>query len=213
MYGVIHKIRNKINGKIYVGQTKEYPSCKRFLQHCTTKSKRRSAIVPAIRKYGAENFEFKVIDTACSREWLDKKERQWIAALNCRAPKGYNLSAGGVGSRGIKFTKAACHRISESLKGISHTREHVEKVAAKRRGCKHSIKSRRLMARRTKTWLKTHKHPMLGRKHSPETRKLLSESHKGLRYPNRKPRSIEARLKMSAAQILRYKRERASIGN
>jgi predicted GIY-YIG superfamily endonuclease len=51
----VYQITNKLNGKIYVGQTK-FSVEKRFKQH----AKANSVIGCAIRKYGIENFTEKV---------------------------------------------------------------------------------------------------------------------------------------------------------
>lgn len=44
-----------------------------------------------IEKYGLENFEFDLIDTASNQEELDRKQREYIKKFNSLEPKGYNL--------------------------------------------------------------------------------------------------------------------------
>lgn len=55
--GVIYKYTNKINGKIYIGQT--INEKRRLNQH--KKSSENSLFHRAIKKYGWENFEYKVL--------------------------------------------------------------------------------------------------------------------------------------------------------
>lgn len=108
---VVYKITNAINGKIYVGQTRQ-PLYKRWWRHCN--NGKCPAITSAIKKYGVENFTIEVIDTATSLEELNEKERQWIEKLNTLAPNGYNLRTGG---DSYEVTEIARKHLSESHKG------------------------------------------------------------------------------------------------
>jgi group I intron endonuclease len=113
---IIYKITNRINGKVYIGQTKQSLQ-KRWNNHCC-KNSHCSILHSAIKKYGAENFTVEQIDVACSKEELDKKEIFWIAQFNSVAPNGYNISSGGNGNRGHKPTAETLAKRSASLKGI-----------------------------------------------------------------------------------------------
>lgn len=93
----IYKIINKINNKIYVGQSIDILD--RFYQHkykATHKEERGypQPIHQAFRKYGIENFDFEVIEE-CDYTKLDERERFWIKELDCITPKGYNILEGG----------------------------------------------------------------------------------------------------------------------
>ncbi len=44
-----------------------------------------------IEKYGLENFEFEILDTASSQEELDRKQKEYIKKYNSLEPRGYNL--------------------------------------------------------------------------------------------------------------------------
>lgn len=92
---VIYLVTNKINGKMYVGQTK-YTASIRWSQHKNAAliQKINTPFYKAIRKYGAEAFEIKILDTASSREELNKKEISTI--LNLRKTNIlYNLTTDG----------------------------------------------------------------------------------------------------------------------
>ena len=84
---IVYKITNKINGKIYIGQTihtLEY----RLGQHQRNNS---SNIGSAIIKYGIENFKAEVIAECNSVEEMDKLERYFIKKFKSIVPFGYNV--------------------------------------------------------------------------------------------------------------------------
>lgn len=88
-YGVIYKITNLVNGKIYIGQTIE-PK-RRWRDHKNKNNKDNSIIGRAIKKYCIENFVFEIIDDAKSPEELNKLEEKYINELNSLKPNGYNI--------------------------------------------------------------------------------------------------------------------------
>ena len=90
---IIYKITNRINGKIYIGQTKHSIEM-RWRYHCYNYSG-CTALNRAIKKYGAENFTVEQIDIACTVDELNAKEKYWIEYYNSIVPNGYNLKSGG----------------------------------------------------------------------------------------------------------------------
>ena len=94
--GFIYKITSPSN-KPYVGQTKRKVPEKRWKQHCQEAVRGNShciAIANAIRKYGAENMKFEVIEE-CRDDMLNEREHYWIEKLKSLSPNGYNLRSGG----------------------------------------------------------------------------------------------------------------------
>ena len=112
-YGVIYKITNKVNGKVYIGQTTRKDGfngryhCKgegieRVYGFIKTRIERNDSscnyyLYNSIKKYGFENFEVnKTFDVAFSLKELNIKEELWIRHYNCTNRKyGYNFRAGG----------------------------------------------------------------------------------------------------------------------
>lgn len=103
----IYKIENLVNGKIYIGQSRDIK--KRWSEHRKisenlSENYRKSYIHNAIKKYGIENFSFSVLEQ-CSLENLDKEEIKWIAYyhsyINDPECNGYNLTIGGQGTQKI----------------------------------------------------------------------------------------------------------------
>ena len=91
----IYTIRNLVNNKIYVGQSKNIE--KRFKSHLLGLRKDKSGCVvlqSAWNKYGESNFKFEII-CECSEYDLDKMEIFYIEHFNSISPFGYNLYSGG----------------------------------------------------------------------------------------------------------------------
>lgn len=96
-YGVIYKITNLVNGKIYVGLTTKTIE-KRLNQHIHSNG--CSAITDAIKKYGKENFKIEIICECFSKNELNEREIYFIdfykSLVTCN---GYNIESGGNSSK------------------------------------------------------------------------------------------------------------------
>lgn len=123
---IIYKMTNKINGKIYIGQTCKSLR-KRIRDHFNDFGK--SYIKYSLKKYGRDNFEVEIIDTASSKEELNQKEIYWIKQYNCRIPNGYNICAGGEGANGYHHSEEVKNKMSLTRKGKKQSKELTEKIA------------------------------------------------------------------------------------
>lgn len=93
----IYKITNKINDKVYIGQTmssievrwRTHKSSWQGHRHC-------QALYDAFDKYGIENFSIELIEE-CNLEDINEREQYWIKQYDSYN-KGYNLTLGGDGS-------------------------------------------------------------------------------------------------------------------
>ena len=106
--GEIYMATNKITEKSYVGQAplfmgvnmQNWGGNARWVRHCrdATSEKRKSGkntdINKAIRKYGKEGFELKILCT-CEQSELDDMEIKYIKEFNTIEPNGYNMTTGG----------------------------------------------------------------------------------------------------------------------
>ena len=81
---ILYKITNKINGKIYIGQTIQTLKA-RLWRHFKKDSK--SAISLAIKKYGRDNFSIEELDSYKTLEDLNNAEEYYIDWFNCLVPE------------------------------------------------------------------------------------------------------------------------------
>jgi group I intron endonuclease len=125
---IIYKITNIINGKIYIGQTKnsiEY----RWRGHCMKSS--NLIIDRSIRKYGEENFIIEEIDNCETLETLNESEKYWAHKLKSFHPNGYNLRAGNGPGAMSEETK---NKISKANKGRIITEEWRKNLSESHKG-------------------------------------------------------------------------------
>lgn len=91
---VIYKITNLINGKKYIGQTKDFK--KRMYSHKNNhKRVSNHPLYSDMVTYGLDNFTFEIIDTAETVEDLDRLETYYILKEDSTIDgNGYNISLG-----------------------------------------------------------------------------------------------------------------------
>lgn len=95
----IYCIKNKINGKCYIGKTTKSIE-ERFKEHCLDSKRARYEIRPlyrAFNKYGIENFEISLLCECNNVDELSQKEIYYINEYNT-FHNGYNATKGGDGS-------------------------------------------------------------------------------------------------------------------
>ena len=107
----IYKYTNKINGKVYIGQTNNLQ--KRFNGHKSEafNPKSKGYNLPfhcAIRKYGIKNFIYEVleeIEDGESQDFINDREIFFIAFYHSLTTEnGYNLTMGGDGCPKLPLT-------------------------------------------------------------------------------------------------------------
>lgn len=131
----IYKIVNLVNGKRYIGQTtKTFNSrynfkgegIERVLGYLEFRENKadfynekfyyNDHLLKAIRKYGVENFEVKIIDTADNIKDLNIKEMYWIKHFQSNV-NGYNHCDGGGNNKGWKMSETTKEHLSKIRKG------------------------------------------------------------------------------------------------
>jgi group I intron endonuclease len=197
MVAVVYLITNLIDGRKYVGQTRE-GLAPRFARH----AKSKWMIGRAIRKHGADAFSVAEIERCDTQAQLDERERFWIAYHGCREPAGYNLTDGGGGAAGYKFDEVGRARIRAGKQANPMSPEGKERVRAAQTG--------RFVSAETRARISASKRGQKLPARSDEHRRKLGLAIK--RYPHRGPKqhTAETRARMSEVQLLRRAQERAA---
>ena len=121
--GVIYVARNRVNGKLYVGQTTK-KLYKRKCDHVNDAERGYGHVFhAAIKKYGKDAFEWDTLQICYGRNCLNEAEKWWIRNLRSMVPNGYNLTTGGEGALDSEETKK---RKSEAFKRWSTPEQRKE---------------------------------------------------------------------------------------
>ena len=203
-YGIIYKITNTVNGKVYIGQTTEKrgfngryhrngTGIERVYKHHKSLKEHNIRynvhLLGAIEKYGFEAFEVdEEFDVASSKEELDSLECKYIKEFNC-IENGYNNTDGG--SNG-KPSEETCKKISEKAKERCKDPEYRRKQSEARKG-KYCGEN----------------NPMYGKHHTEEGKMKISESRKGKYCGENNPmygkqRTEEEKMKISESRKGKY---------
>lgn len=100
MNGLIYKITNDINNKVYIGKTLHSSIEERFQEHkkdyCRQRCEKRP-LYNAMNKYGIEHFHIELVEKV-PIEQLSEKEIYWIDYYDSYKT-GYNATRGGEGKQ------------------------------------------------------------------------------------------------------------------
>lgn len=180
----IYKITNLLNGKSYIGQSKDIES--RWRNHVWRykyKERDHLFLYQAMRKYGIEHFSFEVLEE-CEEEALDDLEIKYIAKYQS-FPNGYNMTAGGNGHLGRPMTSEGKAALLKSLVGRPCSEETRRRISEAQKGKVISDEQRALISEfNKKRWQDPEYRAKMAavrkaHKHSEETRRKMSESQKG----------------------------------
>lgn len=187
-FGVIYKITNKINGKVYIGKTKNSIKA-RWASHVHAAKRPDTKIGRAIAKYGKDSFTVEEICTCIDLESLNKSEIHLIEFFkSTENPIGYNIAIGGdkpcnSPDIGKRISKATTGRTAHN-KGKRMSEEqrlNLSNICKGRpsafKGKKHSNKSRYLQSiAAKKRFSQPSNHPLFGKKMSAEVKDKISKS-------------------------------------
>jgi group I intron endonuclease len=154
MFYLVYEIKNKINGKIYVGAHKTENKNDDYMGSGLLLRK-------AIQKYGIENFDKTILYEAKNEQEMFSKEKQLITI----GKNSYNLKQGGNGGWDYVNKSGQNNKSNQCrLGGLA---------SSGFRGKKHKEESKKKIGEAkidNKIWV--------GRKHKEETRKKMSETHR-----------------------------------
>ena len=169
----VYLITNLVNDKKYVGITHNTIE-HRFQEHLAKSRCKNSdwKLHRAIRKYGQDNFKLELLEDNVSKENIEERENYYINLYDS-LNHGYNMTVGGAGISGYKFTKEQSiarvkkiitpernAKISEALKGRPFDEEHKKKLSAS-----------------MKEFHKTHDNSFKGKQHTQETKDKIGSKN------------------------------------
>lgn len=93
--GSIYMIRNKVNGKKYVGQTIQRVIDRVRKHRSQGETNYCRVLKAAILKHGWDSFEWSVLEAGVPASQMDAREIAMIDEHESRVPSGYNLQGGG----------------------------------------------------------------------------------------------------------------------
>lgn len=166
------------SGKQYIGIAKNGLNSRWSIHISESKSGSNTALHNAIRKYGAEAFQKEVLVVA-DYEYIRDLECKAIELFNTFHPFGYNLTKGGDGTVGYLLSQEAKDAIKAATKKRMQdpsAREHLRQLNIGKK-LTEETKAKTLGA--LKRYVQQHGGPMLGKKHSEDTKARISASLTG----------------------------------
>ena len=194
MYYYLYKVKNKINGRYYVGVHKtenlndEYMGSGKVIQQ-------------AIEKYGIENFEKEILEFFENPEKMYEKEKEIVTEEFLSNNKVYNLKTGGNGGwdyinrNGLNRSEESIEKLKKSLKKW-HSENDTSGDKNGFYGKSHTDDTKHHLSLKRKEFYKNggiHPKGMLDKEHSWKTKERLSEilkekssliGKKGLEHPS-----------------------------
>ena len=149
-YGIIYKITNTVNGKVYIGQTTNKRGFKgRYdrngsgverVYNYNRYYKNNMHLLNSIEKYGLESFEVDEEFKICySKEELDYFEKYYISLYNSTDSRfGYNSQEGGLSRKPNEETRRLMSKI---VRDRCEDPEYIKKMSECQKGKKKKKKN------------------------------------------------------------------------
>lgn len=190
----IYIIKNKINGKFYVGSAVNIKN--RWYNHVKTLKEnihKNRRLQNAWNKYGEQNFQFEILELVDDINDLINKEQYWIDILQA-CKNGYNLSPIAGSTLGVKFSEESKNKLrklksEEQKKKLSKIR--IDSKLSKGNNNPMYVKTHTESSKEKMKYLKDgtskseaykgENNHFYDKTHTEEVRKKISDSRKGKR--------------------------------
>lgn len=183
MYYTVYKVKNKTNGKFYIGTHKtkklddNYMGSGKYLKH-------------AIRKNGIKNFEKEILFIFDTPELMYEKEAEIVNEEFISEENTYNIKVGGFGgfdyinnSGANKYYRKNNQKVLDSIKKAG-----LVKLKKLKTDTEYQKEFSNKVSDGLKHYYKHNVHPWKNRNHTDETKKLIgsknSENQKGTKNSN-----------------------------
>lgn len=179
----IYMFKNKINNKIYIGQTNNLRN--RFLKHKSVANlnKENHPLYNSIRKYGINNFDFIEIEAVNSLKEANEKEIYWIKYYNSNNRNfGYNITEGGLNCKMTEETKKKLSIANKGEKNAFYGKKHSDITKNMLRQIKTGKKASDYTKIKMSEKRKGKNNGMYGKKHTEESKRKISETRKAKGY-------------------------------
>ena len=192
----IYLHENKINGKVYVGQTCQKPQ---YRWNNGQGYKECSYFYKAIQKYGWENFNHIILAEKLTLEQANFLEEYYISIFDStNSESGYNLQKGGLNREPNEYTS---QKLSQHMKKLWSDPQFRKKQSEKSKKLwedpiyrqtviENSHKNwhltqqgRKNISEARKRYIKEHGTPTQGKGHTEETKEKIRQSKLGEKNP------------------------------
>lgn len=160
---------NKVNGKQYVGQTKDFKRREREWENLLIRYANK-LITKERAEFGLDNFKTEILAVVETQDEAWELEKKYIKNLNTKYPNGYNMTFGGEDFEGKEVTEEQRIKISNTLVEFFKDENNRKKLSESHKG-QHSSPATEFKKGNT-PWIK-------GKKHSIESIEKMKQSHKG----------------------------------
>lgn len=158
MVSGIYKITNLVNGKVYIGQSKDV--LRRFKEHfslgCNVSNQH---LRYSMKHYGIENFTFEILLKTYDLDYWERFFIYWYQA--CDSEYGYNLTTGGQKNSerrdGFIYTDEMKKKMSEAAKRNWSDKDYHDRIVASQNKGKMSDIVRKRRSEATKRMWETGK--------------------------------------------------------
>lgn len=209
----LYRVTNKINGKIYIGQTVNLSA--RWWQHRNDSADPKIPFHHAIKKYGASNFEFEVIATCKGLDNANETETLLVLQYESHISngKGYNATHGGMNAPKTEAFKQMMREWHASLsdeekeaRSKMHSESILQHIATKGHPAQGRIVTEEEKELHRKIRLEN---PI---DYTPEIRQHMSDAHLGIQDSEKTKQRKAESAKEAWEERIDYSRQCAAPG-